>query len=154
MPRGVPSLKDAPNPRCIPNPSPSPKGGLKPQHTLRVAGKRRPQLPPPPPLQRPHRLLPREMAAKKLTPLRCAPKMEKPSLINGGSLACSMMKALICPRVRGGRRTTPPSSGTISEGITPRYPWPSSGQFMNQSSSIWGPAGSFRPCSRRRTPCS
>ena len=71
-----------------------------------------------------------------------------------GSLARSMMKALICPRVRGGRRTTPPSSGTISEGITSRYPWPSSGRFMNQSSSIWGPTGSFGLCSRRRTPCS
>ena len=107
--RGVPSLKDAPNPRRVPNPrhalhfSPSPKGGLKPQHPLRVAGKRGPQLTPPPPLRRPHRPPPGEMATKKLpwTPLRHTPKMEKPSLINGGSLAHSMMKALICPRVRG-----------------------------------------------------
>ena len=157
---GMPSLKDAPNPRHVPNPrctlhlSPSPKGGLKPQHPLRVAGKCRPQLPPP--LRQPNRPPPREMATKKLpwTPLRHAHEMEKPSLINGGSLAHSMMKALICPKVRGGRRTTPPSSGTISEGITPIYPWPNSGRFMNQSSGIWGPAGSFGPCSRRRTPCS
>ena len=134
-PRGMPSLKDAANPRCVPNPrcafhlSPSPKGGLKPQHPLRVAGKHGPQLPPPPPLQQPHRPPPMEMAAKKWpwTLLRCTPEMEEPSLINGGSLARSMMKARICPRVRGRRRITPPSSGTISEGITPRYPWPSSG---------------------------
>ena len=33
------------------------------------------------------------------------------------------------------------------------YPWTSSEQFMNQSSGIWGLAGSFEPGSRRRTPC-
>ena len=153
---GVPSLKDAPSPRCTLHLSPSPKGGLKPQQPLRVTGKRGPQLTPPPPLRRPNRPPPREMSAKKCpwTPLRHALGMEQPSLISGGSLVHLRMKALICPRVRGGRRTTPPSSVTFSEGITPRYPWPSSGRFMNQSSGIWGLAGSFGPGSRRRTPCS
>ena len=157
---GVPSLKDAPNPRCVPSPrctllvSPSPKGGLKPQQPLMVTGKHGLQLTPPPPLWWPNRPPPREMSVKKLpwTPLRHAPEMEQPSLIS--ALAHLMMKALIGPRVRGGRRTTPPSSVTFSEGITPRYPCPNSGQFMNQYSGIWGLTRSFGPCSRRRTSCS
>ena len=120
---GVPSLKDAPSPRRALHLSPSPKGGLKPQQPLRVTGKCGPQLTPPP-LWWPNRPPHREMSTKKhpWTPMRCAPRTEPPSLISGGSLVRLRTKARICPRVRGGRQTTPPSSITSSEGITPQIP--------------------------------
>ena len=154
--RGMPSLKDAPSPRHTLRLSPSPKGGLKLQQPLKVTGKCRPQLTLPPPLQQANRPPHREMPAKKCpwTPLRCALRMEPPSPRSGGTLVLSMTKAPTCPRVRGGRRTTPPSSVTSSEDISPTYPWPSSGRFTNQSSDTWGLAGSFGPGLRRRTPCS
>ena len=105
--------------------SPSPKGGLKLQQPLKVTGRCRPQLTPPPPLQRPNRPPHKEMSTRKCqwTPLRCALRTEPPSLRSGGNLVLSRTKAPTCPRARGGRQTTPPSSVTSSEDISPTYPW-------------------------------
>ena len=150
------SLKDVPSPRhalCL---SSSPKGGLKLRQPLKVTGRHGPQLTLPPPLRWPNRPPHWEMLTKKClwTPLRCALGKEPPSLRSGGTLVLSMTKVLTCPRVRGGRQTTPPSSTTSSEDISLTYPWPSSGQLSNLSSDTWGLARSSGPNSRRRTLCS
>ena len=150
---GVPSLKNNPSPRCAFHLSPSPKGGLRLRQPPKVIDRHGPQLTLLPPLWWPNRPPHREMSIRKClwTPLRCALKTEPPSLKNGGILVLSMTKAPTCPRVRDGRRTTPPSSVISSEDITPICPWPSSGRSTNQSSDTWGLAGSFGPDSRRRT---
>ena len=151
---GVPSLKDAPSPRHTLHLSPSPKEGLRLRQPLKVAGKRGPQLTPPP-LQWPNRLPQREMLARKhlWTSLRCVLGKEPPLLSSGGTLVLLMTKALTCPKVRAGRWITSPSSTTSSEGTTLTYPQPSSGRSSNQSSDTWGLARSSGPDSRRRTPC-
>ena len=153
--RNVPSLKDAPSPRhafCL---SPSPKGRPKPRQPPKVIGKRGPQLTLPPPLWWPSRPPHRERLTRKCLwiPLRCALRGEPPSLSSGKNLILLMTKAPTCLRARAGRRITPPSSATSSEGITLTYPQPSSGRSLNQSSDTWGLAGSSGPDSRRRTSC-